>query len=252
MPERKIILITGAARGIGVVTAENFARLGWPVAIHYHRSAHSALALQNELLHRYGPGAALAVAADVACREAVQAMFEQVNAGLGPVDALVNNAGANLDGPFLEMSVEQWRSVLDVILTGTFLCSQEFARRYRGGEGHIVNIGSLSALEGRTNGANYCSARAGVIALTRCMALELAPAIRVNCVSPGYIATQALVERYHLDDPQRCAQATAAIPAGSLGKPEDVFQAIRFLVCESRGINGENLIVDGGKLLRSE
>jgi acetoacetyl-CoA reductase/3-oxoacyl-[acyl-carrier protein] reductase len=139
---------------------------------------------------------------------------------------------------------------MNTILTGTFMCSQEFALRYKGSKGHIVNIGALTAIRGRLNGANYCSARAGVLTLTKCMALELAPKIRVNCVTPGFINTDEVTERYNLTQKDKLEQALLTIPLGKLGKPEDIFKMIYFIVSESNYITGQNFIVDGGKLMR--
>jgi acetoacetyl-CoA reductase/3-oxoacyl-[acyl-carrier protein] reductase len=166
------------------------------------------------------------------------------------VDVLINNAGLNLDGPFLEMAESEWRRVLDTVLTGSFFCSQEFARRFSGEEGHIISIGAVPAIHGRKNGANYCSARAGVMTLTRCLALELAPRIRVNCVTPGWISTEEVMERYGLRQPDSFARAVATVPLGRLGTPDDVAAVIRFLVEEAGYVTGQNFFVDGGKLMR--
>jgi 3-oxoacyl-[acyl-carrier protein] reductase len=97
---------------------------------------------------------------------------------------------------------------------------------------------------------NYCSARAGVVTLTKCLALELAPKIKVNCVTPGWIETEEVVERYQLQVEENYRQAVAAVPLGKLGTPEDVSRMIEFLVCESTYITGQNFLVDGGKLMR--
>ena len=135
------------------------------------------------------------------------------------------------------------------MLTGTFLCAQQFARRYCGDSGHVINIGALTAITGRKNGANYCAARAGVLTLTKCLALELAPRIRVNCVIPGLIQTEEVNERYHLDDPDKARTFLGQIPLGQFGTPEDIFRMIYFLVNDSTYITGQNFQVDGGKLL---
>jgi acetoacetyl-CoA reductase/3-oxoacyl-[acyl-carrier protein] reductase len=176
-------------------------------------------------------------------------MFDEARERFGGVDVLVNNAGVNRDGPFLAMSDEDWRVVLDSVLTGTFICSQEYARRYTGPEGHIVNLGATTGVTGRKNGANYCSAKAGVLTLTKCLALELAPRIRVNCVTPGHVKTEELVERFALDCPENLERALGSIPLGRLGRPEEVCQLVLFLVRQSGYVTGQNFIVDGGMFM---
>lgn len=192
----KVFLITGASRGIGAALARGFARQGQRVVINYARSEAQALALSDELAGEVGDERVWAARADVSRRDDVQRMFAGAYDRFGRVDVLINNAGVNRDGPFLEMTDEMWSAVVGTVLTGTFICAQEFSLRFSGEEGHIINIGALTAIWGRKNGVNYCSARAGVLTLTKCLALELAPRIRVNCVTPGLIATEEVVERY--------------------------------------------------------
>jgi 3-oxoacyl-[acyl-carrier protein] reductase len=248
MPKTKdanVILITGAMSDIGRATARAFARLGYAVVLNY-RCQPEAVQAFAEMLHDDGAPAALPVQADVRSRSEVAGMFEQALRAFGRVDVLVNNAGVNKDKPFLEMGDEEWRTVLATILDGTFLCSQEFARHYGGREGNIVNIGAVTALKGRKYGANYCSARAAVLALTRCMALELAPHIRVNAVTPGRIETAELRVRYQLDDLKTRARLEEDVLLERLGKPEDVAGMIAFLVHSAQYVTGQNYFVDGG------
>jgi NAD(P)-dependent dehydrogenase (short-subunit alcohol dehydrogenase family) len=147
------------------------------------------------------------------------------------------------------MNDDEWTKVISTILTGTFICSQEFAKQYNGNSGHIVNIGALTAIHGRKNGANYCSARAGVVNLTKCMALELAPRIKVNCVTPGWIETEELVERYQLHKDENYRKAVNTIPLERLGSPDDIFRMIYFIMNDSTYITGQNFFVDGGYLM---
>jgi NAD(P)-dependent dehydrogenase (short-subunit alcohol dehydrogenase family) len=249
MSGRKVALITGAARGIGAALAAAFADAGYRVVIHYLTSEAQARAVHEQVTARHGADAALVVRADVADRPAVRRLFDEARERFGGVDVLVNNAGINKDGPFLDMSDEDWRVVLDSVLTGTFVCSQEYARRYTGQEGHIVNLGATTGVSGRKNGANYCSAKAGVLTLTRCLALELAPRIRVNCVTPGHVKTEELVERFGLDRPENLERAVRAIPLGRLGRPEEVCRLVLFLVTQSGFVTGQNFIVDGGMFM---
>jgi len=239
-------LITGALSDIGRATARELARAGFAIVLDHRGSDAQAKQLAISLERDCGAPKALAIEADVRDREQVAALFERAESELGSIEVLVNNAGVNRDRPFTELSADDWETVLETVLGGTFLCSQEFARRYRGEKGNIVNIGSVTALKGRPNGANYCSARAGVVALTKCMALELAPRIRVNTVTPGRIDTAELRARYRLDEPGNLARLEHDVPLARLGRPEDVAETIAFLVGSDRYVTGQNLLVDGG------
>jgi acetoacetyl-CoA reductase/3-oxoacyl-[acyl-carrier protein] reductase len=177
-------------------------------------------------------------------------MFDQACQAFGKVDVLVNNAGTNLDRAFLAMSDEDWDGVIDTILKGTFICSQEYARRYAGSAGSIINIGAVTALKGRPNGANYCSARAGVLALTKCLAQELAPRIRVNTVTPGRIDTEELRGRYQLADAKNKSRLEQEVPLQRLGTPDEVAEMILYLASAGQYITGQNFLVDGGLYMR--
>jgi 3-oxoacyl-[acyl-carrier protein] reductase len=241
-----VALITGALSDIGRATAEAFARRGYEVVLNYRHNPERAGALVNRLTVEAGAPRALAVQADVRRHADVRALFTHAVQALGRVDVLVNNAGINRDRPLLEMSDEDWETVVSTILNGTFWCSQEFARQYSGTDGNIVNIGALTALKGRQNGANYCSARAGVLALTKCLALELAPKIRVNTVTPGRIDTEELRTRYRLEVPENRERLKADIPLGRFGRPEDVAAMIVQVAAAGQYLTGQNFIVDGG------
>ncbi len=247
--EKKVALISGSSRGIGAALARGFAEKGYAVVINYHKSEQAAKKIEEEINDRCGRDTAVAIRADVGCRSDVSQMFDQVTTHFKQIDVLVNTAGLNIDKPFLEMTDEDWSVVLGTILTGSFICSQEFARRYRGDSGHIINIGAVTALRGRRNGANYCCARAGILTLTKCLALELAPRIRVNCVTPGYINTAEVIARYHLDQQENLERALTGIPMSRLGTPEDVFQVIDFIVNTSGYVTGQNYFVDGGSYM---
>ena len=243
------IVITGASRGIGAALATGFAREGHQVTLNYAHATAEAESLFAALTAEVGADRLLLQRADVGSRQDVQRMLDAAVDKFGRVDVLVNNAGLNLDGPFLEMTDEHWDRVLRTNLTGTFLCCQEFARRFRGENGAIVNVSAATAIHGRRNGANYCSAKAGVIALTRCLALELAPQICVNCVIPGTVETEEVVTRYSLRDPEARARRLAQIPLGRLGTTEDVFRTVRYLVTDASFVTGQNLFVNGGAYL---
>ncbi len=246
MSKELVVLVTGSSRGIGAALIQECARAGHRVILNYAHADAEAKALDAQLAAEVGRKRVLTVKASVARRDEVRAMFAQAVERFGRVDALVNNAGVNMDGPFRTMTDEQWERVLATNLTGPFLCAQEFAHHFRGETGHIVNISAATAVHGRVNGANYCSAKAGVIALTKCLALELAPAIRVNCVFPGRVQTEEVVTRLNLHDPATRDAVVKAIPLGRLGEPGDICRMIRFLIEESDYITGQNFFVNGG------
>jgi 3-oxoacyl-[acyl-carrier protein] reductase len=246
----KVVLITGGLSDIGRETARVFAGAGYAVAINHRSKPEQAAMFADSLVDECNAPRALAIQADIRRRAEVRAMFEQVFKGFGRLDVLINNAGINRDRPFRDMSDEDWDTVQSTILTGTFLCSQEFARRYAGRSGNIINIGAITAVKGRKNGANYCSARAGVLALSKCMALELAPDIRVNVVTPGRIDTEELRQRYQFDDTHNRERLEQDIPLGAMGKPADAAAMMLFLVETGKYITGQNFFVDGGLFMR--
>lgn len=248
--EKKVILITGSTRGIGAHAAYRFASQGHIVVINYSKSTDDAQKLIQKIHTEISDAQAIAFQADVSRRNEVTMMFDEVYSLFGRCDVLINMAGINRDCSFLTMDDECWNSVIQTILTGTFICSQEFAHRYKGDSGHIINIGAVTAFKGRKDGVNYCSARAGVVNFTRCLALELAPKINVNTVTPGCIETNEVVTRYALNEKKNREKKISSIPEGRLGTPEDVFKVIDFLVNNSSYITGQNIMVDGGMMMR--
>ena len=248
--EAKVALVTGALSDIGRATAQALARAGYAVVVNYRRHPEQAQALADSLVRECNAPQAVAIQADIRERAQIQALFDQIYQTFGRLDVLVNNAGINQDRPFLDMSDDAWEMVISTVLTGTFRCSQEFARRYTGDCGNIVNIGAITAIKGRKNGANYCSARAGVLVLTKCLALELAPRIRVNTVTPGRINTDELRARYGLDDVQILSRMEQEVPLARLGQPDDVAGMIAFIVTAGHYVTGQNFFVDGGLFMR--
>ena len=249
MQDRHVILITGSSRGVGAALAARFAQRGFHAVINYSESTQEAQTLQARLEKQVGEGRILSIQADVSKRSDVRGMFDTIVKTFGKIDVLVNNAGLNLDGPFLEMTDEQWDRVISINLTGTFLCSQEFALHFNSEHGHIINVGASTGFRGRKNGANYCSSKAGVITLTKCLALELAPNICVNCIIPGYIDTEELRTRYHLDDQEQHDSIVSRIPLGRLGISDDIGRIVTFIVEESSYITGQNFFINGGHFM---
>ena len=242
----KAVLITGGMSDIGRAIATAFAQENYAVALNYRHNPAEAEAFASALIKQGKAPHAITVQGDIRLRNDISNLFDHVYREFGRVDVLINNAGINCDNTFTEMSDDEWETVISTILTGTFRCSQEFARRNRHSTGNIINIGAVTAVKGRKNGANYCSARAGVLTLTRCMALELAPGIRVNAVTPGRIDTKELQERYQLNQPGKRTLFEQDIPLARLGTPEDIARMILFLVAPEQYITGQNFFVDGG------
>jgi 3-oxoacyl-[acyl-carrier protein] reductase len=248
--DNRTILVTGSSRGIGAHLIENFANKGYQVVLNYSKSEKEADELYSRISSLTSNGSILKIKADVRVRTDVKKMFDEVYRTFGRLDVLVNNAGINKDVSFLTMTESEWSEVITTILTGSFNCSQEFATRFSGENGHIVNIGAVTGITGRKNGINYCTARAGILNFTHCLALELAPNIAVNTITPGYMNTEEVIRRRALHIKENYDKAVSQVPLGRLGLPDDIFKAILFLVNDSSYITGQNIVVDGGYLMR--
>ena len=170
--------------------------------------------------------------------------------GLGRIGVLVNNAAVVEDAPALEMTEKQWDSVLAVNLKGAFLCSQIAARQMLRQEegGVIVNIGASTGIRGRRDGVNTCASKAGLMIMTQCLALELAPKVRVNTVIPGLTVTGETARRFGLSDHAVRQARVQAVPLGRLGEPDDVAGAVMLLLAgDARFITGQKIVINGGQ-----
>jgi len=245
--ESKVILITGSSRGIGAALAKYFAEKGHKVILNYAKSDEEAHRLYDQI-YSYNQNVQL-IKADVSDREQVKEMFNKAVSRFGKLNVLINNASINMDDSFINMTDEKWHKVISTNLTGTFICSQEFVFRFKGTEGHIINVASNSGIMGRKNGVNYCCSKSGVITLTKCLALELAPTIKVNCIILGYVDTEEVMERYKLHDPDNLRQLVNTIPLQRLGIPEDICKTVNFLINESSYITGQNIFINGGNYM---
>ena len=232
----KVALVTGASRGIGRAIALKLAAEGAAVVINYHGSMEKAKEVKAEI--ESDGGIAEIMQCNVADYQATEAMIRKVTDDFGRLDILVNNAG-------MKMSEEDYDTVLDTNLKGTFHCIRFAARqmlRQRGGR--IINLSSVSGILGNAGQANYSASKAGVIGLTKSAARELASrGITVNAVAPGFIETEmtaVLLEKVR-------ESAVAQIPMGAFGTAEDVAEAVAFLASDSaRYITGQTIHVDGG------
>ena len=244
MLKGNVALITGGSRGIGAAVAKKLASLGADVAIVYSGNAEAADAVCHECRETYGVKAQ-AYRCNVADFAAVKELVGKVKADFGTVNILVNNAGITKDGLVATMREQDFDDVLSVNLKGTFNlirhCTGIFLRN-RGGR--IINIASVTGIIGNAGQANYAASKAGLIGLAKSVAKEYAARnITANVVAPGFIATDMTAA---MPEAARAA-ATAAIPAGKIGRAEDVAAAVAFLAGEQAGyITGQVLCVDGG------
>ena len=238
----KVALITGASQGIGRETALALAQAGAKVAV-AARNEEKLAALVGEIEAAGGTG--LAVKMDVADVEQVKAGFKQVLDKFGRLDILVNNAAITRDGLSMRMKPEDWEAVLKTNLTGAHLCIQQaLATMMRARAGRIINISSVVAQSGNAGQANYVAAKAGLIGLTKAVAIEIASRnITVNAVAPGFIETPMTDV---LPDKVK-EELKTRIPLGRMGSPRDVAAAIVFLASdEAAYITGHVLNVNGG------
>lgn len=248
-PENKTIVITGAARGLGLCMAETFARCGANIAL--IDLAESELATAVDICQAHGVDARC-YAADVSNESRVETVFTQIQTDFGSVDVLINNAGIIRDGLLVKgkngivekkMSLQQWQSVIDVNLTGVFLCGREAAVKMIENQsaGVIINISSISKA-GNMGQSNYTSAKSAVTAMAVTWAKELAShGIRAAAIAPGFMATDILKDM----KPQALEKISQSIPLRRLGEPQEIANTALFIV-ENDYLSGRTIEIDGG------
>ena len=247
MADGNVVLVTGSATGLGAEIIRSFAAKGYRVAINYLKDGEGD-ELKAEIENKHGADVVVACQANVADREAVKAMYKKIIDAFGRVDILVNSAGINLDSPFTEITDKSWDAVIDAHLKGHFVCGQEYVFHNPDRDGVIINFGAAAGSTGRKNGANFCAAKAGCIVLTKCMALELAPRIRVNCLVPGSIRTREVIERYDLETSEGLAKEIATLPMGKLGEFKDITDMVHCIV-NAKFTTGAKFYVNGGQYM---
>lgn len=239
----KTAIVTGASRGIGRAIAVRFAQEGAKVALIYNQSESAARTAAEEIAA--SGGVALTIRHDVAQVDGAAQVAEQVVAEWGKIDILVNNAGIIRDGLFLQMTLEDWNAVMQTNLTGAFFFCKAVAREMMSKRaGSIINMSSVAAQHSNKGQCNYAASKAGVEAMTRTLAVELASRkIRCNAVAPGFIETEMTeTVRKMAGD-----KISAAIPLKRYGQPLDIANAALFLASdESSYVTGQVFTVDGG------
>lgn len=249
-PAKKVAVVTGGTRGIGLAISHRLLRDGFDVLATYRGDTASAEKAAAELKETAGERTVEILAADISTSDGAGATIETAVLKLGRIDALINNAGITRDGLIMRMSESDWDDVIDTNLKGAFLTSKAAIRpMLRQRSGRIVNLTSVVGLVGNAGQANYAAAKAGLVGLTKTLAKEVGSrGITVNAVAPGFIATR-LTEVLPDENKEFLLKST---PLGRFGTPEDIAGAVSFLVSQDAAfITGHVLTVDGGLFMAS-
>ena len=239
--EGKSVLVTGGASGIGTATAKRFLEEGCHVLV-LDRDVAAIERLREEL-----PLLSCTIIADVSDPEDVLRAFNELDLIGQGINILINNAGISLRHAFMDITPEEWQQVIDINLNGVFYVAQQAAQRMLAvGSGVIINMGSTNGLMGYPYYADYNASKAGIIELTRTMALELAPTIRVIAVCPGYVMTPMQEAEY---TPDMLEEVNRKIPLGRHALPEEIASLFAFLASdEAPYITGQHIVIDGGEI----
>jgi pteridine reductase len=237
----KVALVTGAGRRLGQAMARALAGQGMTLAIHYHASAQGATELRAEIVK--AGGQATCFQADLTDAHAARALPEQVVRQLGRLDVLVNSAAVMHRLKLEDTTPEQWDVIVDLNLRSVFFCAQGAAPALRASRGKMINMADLAGLEPWPGFAAHSVSKAGVVMLTKLLALSLAPDVTVNAIAPGAVLVP---EDYPEEERQRLARTT---PLKRLGDPSDVVSALLYLLKGGDFVTGQVLVVDGGRFI---
>jgi pteridine reductase len=237
----KVALVTGAGRRLGRAMASALADRGMTLAIHYHGSIEGATALRDEIVREGGQAACFE--ADLSDPYAARALPEQVARHFGQLDVLVNSAAIMQRVRLEDTTPDQWNTILDLNLRSVFFCSQGAVPALRAARGKLINLADLAGLEPWTGFAAHSISKAGVVMLTKVLALTLAPDVTVNAIAPGAVLVP---EDYSEEERERLARST---PLRRLGDPADVISALLYLLEGGDFVTGQVLVVDGGRFL---
>lgn len=242
----RVAVVTGSSRGIGRAIAQAFAREGATVVLNAARSFDEARAAADAIAS--AGGKAVAIQADVSKPAEARRLVAEAVRALGRLDVLVNNAGISDRTALAEMDEATWRRMMDVHVTGPFFAAQAAAEPMaKQGGGVIINIASMRGIDPGTGAIHYSVSKAAVIMLTRCLARDLAPHVRVNAIAPGYTETAFHAERTIAER----EAISARIPLGRFGQPEEVAKAAVFLASDDAAyVTGDTLVVSGGVVTR--
>jgi pteridine reductase len=240
--QHRVALVTGAGRRLGRSMAAALAGRGMTVAIHHHASSQGAYNLRQEILDSGGRAACFD--ADLTDAAAARSLPERVVQELGRLDVLVNSAAVMHRLSLEQTTPEQWDGILNLNLRAVFFCTQGAAPALRASRGKVINLADLAGLEPWSGFAAHSVSKAGVVMLTKVLALSLAPDVTVNAIAPG---TVLVPDEYDAEERERLARAT---PLRRLGDPADVIAALLYLLEGGDFVTGEVLVVDGGRRIR--
>lgn len=241
----KAVLVTGASRGIGLATAQAYLDAGARVAVNGRSEASVSAAMQQ----LGGPDAAVPAPGDVSTVAGCDAVVADAVNRLGGLDILVNNAGVFARASVAETDEETWDYVLNANLKGLFFCTRAALPHLRDAKGSVVNVASESGINGYAETSAYCASKGAVVNLTRALAVEFAPDVRVNCVCPGVIETDMARAGFAIDGDEEAgmAQQRSQYPVQRIGTPEEVATSILYLSSDQAAfVNGAALVMDGG------
>lgn len=240
----RVVLVTGGSSGIGEATVRLFASYGYDVVINYNSGEDRAIRIAKDIEEKYNIST-LCIKADVSNEDEVKDMVDRVINKFGRIDVLVNNAGIAIDSDFSDKTVSNFRKILDVNLIGTFIVSKYVSKYMLEYGGSIVNVGSTNGIDSfYTYSMDYDASKAGIHILTKDLAIEFSPSIRVNAVAPGWVETpmNSELDLDYMNDEKN------KIALGRFAKPEEIAKVIYFLASdEASYVNGSVIVVDGGR-----